>query len=403
MQENTKKPVVWILLGHHGGDNAQIRDLARLIALPYVENQLCFNMLTGVPNVFLGPTLFCVKNSSFPLEPPWPDLLISAGKRSVPAARWVKKQSGGRTKLIHVGRPWGPLDWFDLIVTTPQYCLPSRSNVIHNTLTTTWLDQQRLREEAEKCSERLKALPRPWIALLAGGTSRPFTFNAWTAKALGREMSSFAREHGGSLLVTASRRCFPPSFLALAGAIDCPSYVHNPHDRGQENPYLAYLSLADMFVVTCDSVSMISEACLMQKPVYVYDLPIKYDPRIHTAQFLKHILYKEPGSAPDLGTRIYEFLVEFGLLTSTRDLRFFHEVLRQKGLIARFGERKDFTAPTFSNSQELEVTCAKIKGLLNKTGIDDPWRKNLAKYRSSSPPVTYHAGFDGRTSPRLAP
>ena len=366
MYKKNEKPIVWVLLGQKGGDNAQLRNLARLIGLPYVEKQLCFNRLSKAPNIFLGPTLFSLKKSSFSLQPPWPDLLIASGKRTVPTARWVKKQSGGRTRLIHIGRPWAPLDWFDLIVTTPQYCLPKRSSVICNTLPIICNDSQRLRQEAQKWSEQFRALPRPWIALLAGGTSRPFTFGTQTAITLGRAMSSFAHGHGGSLLVTASRRCSPASFLALAGAIDCPSYIHNPHDKGQENPYFAYLSLADMFVVTCDSASMISEACLMHRPVFIFDLPVKYDLKMRVTLFLKSILHKKEDSASDLGSGIYEFLVDCGLLTSTRDLRLFHEVLIEKGQIARFGEINNLLAPTFSNSQELQATCARIKDLLKK-------------------------------------
>jgi mitochondrial fission protein ELM1 len=364
MHENAKNPKVWVLLGQKGGDNAQIRNLAQLLEWPHAEKQLYFNEFSRRPNILLGPTLFSIKESVPPLEPPWPDLLIAAGKRSVPAARWVKKRSGGRTKLVHMGRPWGPLDWFDLIVTTPQYRLPRRPNVIHNTLPIIRHDPQRLREEVEKWSERLSPLPRPWIALLAGGPSRPFTFDARTGESLGRAASSFAREHGGSLLVTAGRRCPPASFQALAGAVDCPSHVHDPHDPSQENPYFAYLSLADMFVVTCDSASMIAEACLMRKPVFVFDLPVKYDRKMRTAEFLRSILLKGQDATPGLGAGIYEFLVEYGLLTSTRDLRFYNDVLRQKGLIARFGEKGDFQASALSNRRELEIALAEIKSLL---------------------------------------
>ena len=39
-----------------------------------------------------------------------------------------------------------------------------------------------------------------------------------------------------------------------------------------ENPYFAYLALADAFLVTADSVSMISEAAATGKPVHILDL-----------------------------------------------------------------------------------------------------------------------------------
>jgi len=43
-------------------------------------------------------------------------------------------------------------------------------------------------------------------------------------------------------------------------------------DGSRENPYFAYLALADAFLVTADSVSMISEAAATGKPVHILDL-----------------------------------------------------------------------------------------------------------------------------------
>jgi uncharacterized protein len=365
MNGNTQNPYVWLLLGRKGGDNAQLRNLAGLMGWPYAEKQLYFNRLSSRPNIFLGPTLLSLKKGSAALAPPWPDLLISAGRRSVPAARWVKKHSQGRTKLIHLGRPWGPLNWFDLIITTPQYRLPSRPNVIDNTFPVIWRDPHQSQKEGEIWLNRFSALPRPWICLLSGGTIRPFIFDVQTAKLLGRLASSFAREHGGSLLITASRRCSPASFQALVNDVDCPCHIHDPHTQSQENPYGAYLNLADMFIVTCDSVSMIAEACLTQKPVLVFDLPIKYDRKMFTAAFIKSFLQKGKYFPSCLRTgRIYELLVEYGLLTSTRDVQHYNDILRQKGLIIRFGEKNNLHVPKFSNREELELTLSRVKGIL---------------------------------------
>jgi mitochondrial fission protein ELM1 len=361
MHEKIDNPRVWVLLGQKGGDNAQLRNLAKLLEWPCTEKQLCFNGRSRRFNILLGATCTSLASGSAPLEPPWPDLVISVGKRSVPAARWIKKRSGGRARLVHLGRPWAPLAWFDLVVTTPQYRLPSRPNVIHNTFPIIRHDPERLEAEGAAWSERFRGLPRPWIAFLAGGATRPFILDQMTAADLGRAASSYARQRGGSLLVTASRRCTPASFQALAGEIDCPSHVHDPFDAHQGNPYLAYLSLADRFVVTSDSASMIAEACLTGKPVSIIDLPVLHDGKMRRAELLRSLLLGKQGS---VGERIYEFLVDCGLITSTRDLHYFADNLRRKGLVNRFGEPGGIQAPAFSNDQELERTCARIRGLL---------------------------------------
>jgi hypothetical protein len=88
---------------------------------------------------------------------------------------------------------------------------------------------------------------------------------------IGERLAALARDSGAGLMVSTSRR----SGAALTAAVkerlqDVPHVLW----EGQgENPYFAYLGLADYIVVTCDSVSMVTEACATGKPVYVIDLP----------------------------------------------------------------------------------------------------------------------------------
>jgi mitochondrial fission protein ELM1 len=80
-----------------------------------------------------------------------------------------------------------------------------------------------------------------------------------------------ARDTGGALLVTPSRRTPPASLAALATAIkDVPHFIW---DGTGDNPYYAILALADAIVVTEDSVNMVTEAAGTGKPVYVQALP----------------------------------------------------------------------------------------------------------------------------------
>ncbi len=362
-------PQVWILLGPKQGDNAQLRALAELLAWPCAEKQLVFNRLAALPNILLGRSLISSKNGAVLLRPPWPDLVVSIGRRGVPAARWVQKQSGGSAKLLHLGRPWGPLHWFDLIVTTPQYGLPRRENVLHNTLPVSNRDGRQQRQDfqdADAWLARFSALPRPWIALLSGGTSRPYVFAAKTGTNLGRAASAYAQAQGGSLLLTASRRCPPASFAALTAAIEdcgCPAYIHNPHSPGGDNPYAAYLALADRFIVTGDSVSMAADACLSGKPVSVYELPVRYDLRMRAARWFRARAMEKQKGYGSLADKLYTFLVEYGFLTSIRDERIFMEILRKKGLAAPFGEEEANPGRRCCNRQELENTAARIRAL----------------------------------------
>src|SRR5690606_38221655 len=127
-----RAPIVWVLLGRHPGDNAQLVGLADALGWGFEPKRIVFNSLSEHLLVRLGRTrLGMVREHSDPLTPPWPDLVLLAGYRSVSVARWIKRQSGGRTRLVTIGRPRAPLRVFDLVITTAQYGLPARENVLH--------------------------------------------------------------------------------------------------------------------------------------------------------------------------------------------------------------------------------------------------------------------------------
>jgi hypothetical protein len=176
-----------------------------------------------------------------------------------------------QVRLVHLGRPWAPLDCFDLIITTPQYQLPARPNILHNTAPLFRVTATRLAQAAAAWKPRLAHLPRPWVGVLVGGNSGAFTLDVDTARALAGAADSMAEAEGGALLVTTSARTPPAAAAAIEARISVPGYFFRWSLEAAANPYWGYLALADRFIVTADSVSMLTEACGTQKPVYIFD------------------------------------------------------------------------------------------------------------------------------------
>jgi len=265
-------PSVWLMMGKKAGDNAQISALAEALGWPFEIKNLVFRKTELITNLLAGPTLTgVIKDQSDPLEPPWPELMISAGRRNEPACRWVQVQGGG-AKIVHVGRPWAPLECFDLIVTTPQYRVPPAPNVLENTAPLHRVTEARLAEAAEVWAPLLAHLPKPHVAVVIGGNAGPYVLDAEAGALLGRAASAYARKLGGSLLVSTSARTPAPAIAALEAAIDVPAEIYRWRRDAKENPYLGYLALADSIIVTCESMSMLAEACSTRKPVFMFDL-----------------------------------------------------------------------------------------------------------------------------------
>ncbi len=263
---------VWVLLGHKAGDNNQVLALAEALGWPYEEKRLRYRRTELLSNLLLGATLSGIRRAhSSTLAAPWPDLLITAGRRNEPVARWVGKRSGGHTRVVHLGRPWAHPRSFDLVVTTPQYRVPPAANVLLNELPLHRVGAERLEAARRRWQSALEGLPRPRIALMVGGNSGPYTLDTETAQRLAAAAQALADELGGSIVSSTSRRTPARAATALQTALERPGFTYLWSPRPQSNPYLGYLALADAFIVTGDSVSMLAEACATGKPVYIFD------------------------------------------------------------------------------------------------------------------------------------
>ena len=262
------KQLIWVLQTARAGDNAQILEIARRLGGGAVIKNVAFNALHNLPNWALGAGLASLlPEARQQFAAPWPDLVIAAGKRTVPVARWIKAASGGHAKLVQIGRPRAALRHFDLVVSTPQYGLPEGPNVV--VLALPFASPPLIsRHAVSHWAEAWKDLPRPWTLVSIGAGKFPLRFGTSEIRDLGEKLSRF----GASLIIVASPRTPPGVIEALGMQVkNCPAKFY-PWSL-DSNPYRAALALADRVVVTSDSMSMVSEAIGSGKPVHIFRLP----------------------------------------------------------------------------------------------------------------------------------
>ncbi|MDP6788317.1 MAG: mitochondrial fission ELM1 family protein [Rhodospirillales bacterium] len=263
-------PAVWLLIDDRAGNRGQCLGVAEALGLDFRVRDIEYSTLGGLPNGLIGASFAALTGPSrVGLAPPWPDLLIAAGRRTAPVARAIKRRNRGATFLAQIMDPGSPgAADFDLIAQPTHDGGPRRPNGISIIGAPHLVTADRLAEAADQWRGRFEPLARPWIALIVGGSTRRRPFTDEAARRLGRLASAMAREAGGSLLVSTSRRTGAAEEPLLA-AIDAPHRIHRWGEAG-DNPYFGYLALADAVVVTGDSVSMCCEACAVPAPVYIY-------------------------------------------------------------------------------------------------------------------------------------
>ena len=356
-------PRVWLVLGDKPGDNAQVEVIAPALGWPVERRrvQMLPQWVYGKPRV--EASLHHIDRAhSDPLDPPWPDLVITIGRRPSMVALWIAEQSGGRTRLVLVGKPSGLMERFDLVIAGAEAQLPPLPNVLAITLPLMRIDPARLAAAADLWRARLAALPRPLTGFLIGGPTGPFRYDMTVAERLLELVNQTARA-GGTPYLTTSRRTPPDLIEALRPALPEAARLFQWTPDATDNPYLGLLALADGFVVTGDSISMMVEIARLGHPLAILDLPTG---RLGGFDQLRRTLTGRlfaPAARPGgVRQRLAGLLHRTHLLTHTRDFRAFHRLLIDRGLAVRAGA--GFSPPRTEAPDDLDLVVARIRSLL---------------------------------------
>jgi mitochondrial fission protein ELM1 len=263
----------WILTEGLIGTENQCRGLADSLAESLGLQLVIKRVQMKFPWKQLGPWLgwghqFALTADSDSIDPPYPDILIASGRKSIGLALHIKKRSGGKTFLVQVQDPRISPKHFDLVI-VPQHDPVRGENVVVTTGAMHRVTPEKIASEKEKFPA-LEALPHPRVAVLIGGASRAHRMTAAVTNKLVDQLLTLTKKYGASLMVTVSRRTGPENTRVLREALKGQNIYF--WDGIGDTPFFAMLGFADYIVVTEDSVSMPSEALSTGKPVYIASL-----------------------------------------------------------------------------------------------------------------------------------
>ena len=250
----------WIITEGMAGTQNQCLGVAQALNVEPVVKQI---KLRGFWR-FLSPWVPYETGEMFdiPLTPPWPDLLITSGRKAIAASRYVKKMSGGKTFTVHIQDPRISPKYFDLVA-VPFHDPTRGENVVVTKGAPNRITPALLARARNDFAYIFAMMPAPHIAVLLGGNSKAHTMGVAAMEKLGAQLAGLA----GSLMITSSRRTTPEQRDAfLRGLGDKPHWYW---DGTGENPYVGMLAWADYILVTADSVSMLSDGATTGKPVYM--------------------------------------------------------------------------------------------------------------------------------------
>lgn len=253
----------WTLTSGLAGCDTQVLGVAEALGLTAEMKHVA----PGIPWRWMAPRGPASPQAN--VTPPWPDLLIVAGRQSIPYARMIRRASGGKTFTAVLQNPRIAPKHFDF-VWAPAHDRLTGANVLSTVLSPHRLTRTRLDTQAKLFEPQVVHLPRPRIAVLLGGTNSAFQLTEDVAARIAAQLTRLMEHHGAGLMVTPSRRTGERQSAIIREALtDKPALMW---DGTGANPYFGFLGLADAVVVTCDSVNMVGEAVFTGKPVYVIEL-----------------------------------------------------------------------------------------------------------------------------------
>lgn len=261
----------WVISDGSAGMENQARGLAEALGYEPILKRIALRPFWDFfsPYIRFGKQ-FCLSSTSDKLNPPWPELLIASGRRSILPALHIKEASKNYTKVVYLQNPKISPKHFDAVV-CPKHDNLEGSNVISMVGAPHRVTSECLKQNYQRFSSVFSKYPGPRYSILIGGPNRVFHMTSQAGQSLAEQLKHLQKKDNASLLISTSRRTPLEVLTVLKETFSNDSRVYIWDFQG-ENPYFALLAWADAILLTCDSVNMISEVCSTTKPVYLIPL-----------------------------------------------------------------------------------------------------------------------------------
>ena len=268
----TKLKGILLTEGMHGMIS-QVEGLAKALDIDFTHHKVELNHFWKL----IPPNLSPVSQSVYKkINHDDFDVIISCGRKSVIPSIHLKNTAKKKVFNIHIQDPKVDLNHFDFIV-APEHDGIEGQNVISTKGAIHYLTESEINENKDYLNSFIKKDERKIWALIMGGPTKYYEYSRENIKAIFENLNNLNKQNNFQLVVIPSMRT-PKNIIQYAK--DYFGQNHTVIETIDKKAYLSALAISEKIVVTCDSSSMISEAALTGKPIYVANIsPKKNDKR----------------------------------------------------------------------------------------------------------------------------
>ena len=293
----TKLKGLLLTEGMHGMIS-QVEGLAKALDLDFIHEKIELNNFWK----FIPPKLTPIQNFVFKNDINKNfNIVISCGRKSVIPSIFLKKKFKNKIINVHIQDPKVSLSHFDFVV-VPEHDGLTGKNVINSKGAIHYLRDNELDENMSYLKSRLNK--EKIVSLIVGGPNQYYDYKDIEVEKIFSKIKKNFIDSGYQLI-------FIPSMRTPKSVIDS---AINYFDKNQviitdidKKAYLSSLRLANYIVVTCDSTSMISEAAITGKPIYIAQMP----PTKNNNRFQKFFeMFKKLNIIKDLDDKLEDWKYE---------------------------------------------------------------------------------------------
>ena len=295
----TKLKGILLTQGMHGMIS-QVEGLAKALDLDFIHEKIELNNFWKL----FPPKLTPISESVYKkINHDDFDVIISCGRKSVIPSIHLKNTVKKKVFNIHIQDPKVDLNHFDFIV-APEHDAIQGQNVISTKGAIHYLTENEISENKDYLNSFIKKDERKIWTLILGGPTKYYDYSTKNMKHIFTSLYKLLKKHDFQLVVIPSMRT-PINTIHYAREFFGDN--HTIIMDVDKKAYLSALALSENIIVTCDSSSMISEAALTGKPIYIASiLPRKNDKRFQSFRNL----FRELNITRNLGEEVENWTYE---------------------------------------------------------------------------------------------
>lgn len=260
---------------HSRRDNEQAITLAKHLSKGGVlyKKSVYFNVFINLPSfiLFFIPVWLLIKHNDGFTDVEHCDAIVVCGRKMIRYAKHIQKHAFTNAKIIQIGDPRYAVK--PDVVLKPEhgkiFCF-CKKIIKYRGHFCDKIDSETLKQEHQRFIHIKNALKGPFIGVFIGERKYSFKMSQQYIEEFAETMNNISRNMNMPLLIVTRENTPKNVSKIMKEKLDCSYYFYNYNSNPENNPKVAFMDFADIYVAFSGSIVKQCELIAQGKPTYIY-------------------------------------------------------------------------------------------------------------------------------------